>query len=34
METGLIVSVPPFINEGDVIRVETASASYIERVNK
>ncbi len=34
METGLIVSVPPFINEGDVIRIDTATASYIERVNK
>jgi elongation factor P len=34
METGLIVQVPPFINEGDVIRIETATASYVERVNK
>jgi len=34
METGLIVQVPAFINEGDVIRIETATASYIERVNK
>ncbi len=31
METGLIVNVPPFIAEGDVIRVDTASGSYIER---
>jgi elongation factor P len=31
METGLIVQVPPFINEGDVIKVDTASGSYIER---
>ena len=34
METGLVVQVPPFINEGDVIRVDTATASYIERVNR
>jgi elongation factor P len=34
METGLIVQVPPFINEGDVIRIDTATSSYIERVNK
>lgn len=34
METGLVVQVPAFINEGDVIRIETATASYIERVNK
>src|SRR5262245_33260521 len=31
METGLIVNVPPFIAEGDVIRVDTATGSYIER---
>jgi elongation factor P len=34
METGLVVQVPPFINEGDVIRIDTASGSYIERVNR
>jgi elongation factor P len=34
METGLVVQVPPFINEGDVIRIETATGAYIERVNK
>ena len=34
METGLIVQVPPFINEGDVIRIDTATGSYIERVNR
>jgi elongation factor P len=34
METGLIVQVPAFINEGDVIRIETATGSYIERVNR
>lgn len=34
METGLMVSVPPFINEGDVIRVDTATGSYLERANK
>jgi hypothetical protein len=26
--------VPPFINEGDVIRIETATASYIERASR
>jgi elongation factor P len=31
METGLVVQVPPFINEGDIIKVDTASGSYIER---
>jgi elongation factor P len=34
METGLIVSVPPFINEGDVIRIDTSTGSYIERVGR
>jgi elongation factor P len=32
METGLIVQVPPFISEGEVIRVDTASGAYVERV--
>jgi len=32
METGLIVTVPPFINEGEVIRVDTETGSYVERV--
>lgn len=31
VETGLRVNVPLFINEGDVIRVDTRNASYIER---
>ena len=34
METGLVVQVPAFINEGDVIRIDTATGSYVERVNK
>jgi elongation factor P len=31
METGLMVQVPPFIAEGDVIKIETATGAYIER---
>ena len=31
METGLVVAVPPFIAEGDVLKIDTASGSYIER---
>lgn len=31
METGLIVNVPPFVTEGDVIRVDSASGEYVER---
>ncbi len=31
LETGLVVQVPLFINEGDLIRVDTRSGNYIER---
>jgi elongation factor P len=31
-ETGLIVQVPPFISEGEKIRVDTAEGTYLERV--
>jgi len=31
METGLMVQVPPFINEGEKIRVNTAGGTYQER---
>ena len=33
METGLVVSVPQFVNEGDVIRVSTSEGTYSERVS-
>lgn len=33
METGLVVSVPQFVNEGDVIRVNTSEGTYQERVS-
>jgi elongation factor P len=31
METGLVVQVPPFINEGEKIRVDTAEGVYMSR---
>jgi elongation factor P len=31
VETGLVVQVPPFINEGEKIRVSTAEGTYQER---
>jgi elongation factor P len=34
METGLIVNVPPFVAEGDIIRVDTGTGSYVERVKE
>lgn len=34
LETGATVSVPLFINEGDIIRINTDTGEYVERVNK
>ena len=31
LETGLMVQVPPFINEGEVITVDTSEGKYLER---
>ncbi len=33
LETGLIVQVPPFIGEGETIRVDTAAGKYLERAS-
>jgi len=32
LETGLVVQVPPFVNQGDKVRVSTAEGTYQERV--
>jgi elongation factor P len=32
METGLVVQVPPFISEGDLIKIDTTTGAYVERV--
>jgi elongation factor P len=32
LETGLVVGVPHFVQEGEVIRVDTAEGKYVERV--
>jgi elongation factor P len=34
METGLVVQVPPFIDEGEVIRIDTSNGSYLARSNQ
>lgn len=34
LETGLVVQVPHFIQEGEVIRVDTAEGKYLERVRQ
>ncbi len=31
METGITIQVPLFINEGDVIKVDTRTGTYLER---
>lgn len=34
MSTGLVVQVPLFLNEGDVLKIDTRSGEYIERISK
>lgn len=34
VDTGLIVQVPLFIEEGDIVKIDTRDAKYIERVKK
>jgi elongation factor P len=34
LETGLVLQVPLFVNEGDIIKVDTRDNKYIERVQK
>lgn len=34
VETGAIINVPLFVNEGTIIRIDTRTGEYIERVNK
>jgi elongation factor P len=34
LETGLVVQAPLFVQEGDVLKVDTRTQEYIERVNK
>jgi elongation factor P len=33
LETGLVVQAPMFIKEGDMIRIDTRTAEYVERAN-
>lgn len=34
MESGLVLHVPLFINEGDILKIDTRTSAYIERINK
>jgi elongation factor P len=32
LETGLVIQVPPFVNQGDKVKVDTTEARYVQRV--
>ncbi|MGH9715036.1 MAG: elongation factor P [Candidatus Acidiferrales bacterium] len=32
LETGLVINVPPFVNTGDKVKVDTSEARYIQRI--
>jgi elongation factor P len=32
LETGLVINVPPFVGNGDKVRVDTTEGRYIQRV--
>ncbi len=34
LETGLKVQIPPFVEEGEVVRIDTRDGKYLERVKK
>lgn len=34
IETGTVINVPLFINQGDIIKVDTRTGTYVERVSK
>ncbi len=34
LETGLVIQVPPFIDPGDIVRIDTRTSEYLERVSK
>ena len=34
VESGMVILVPPFVKEGDIIRVDTETGKYLERINK
>jgi len=34
LETGLVLNVPLFVNEGDILKIDTRTGEYIERTDK
>lgn len=33
LETGLVVQIPLFVNEGDIVKIDTRDNSYVERIS-
>ncbi len=34
LETGLVIQVPPFVEEGEIVKIDTRTGQYVERVKK
>jgi elongation factor P len=34
LKTGTVIQVPPFVDEGEVVRIDTRTGNYVERVKK
>ncbi|MFZ0242051.1 MAG: elongation factor P [Desulfobacterales bacterium] len=34
LETGTVIQVPPFVEEGELVRIDTRTGNYVERVKK
>jgi elongation factor P len=34
LETGMVVQVPPFVNEGEKVKIDTRTRAYVERVKE
>jgi elongation factor P len=34
LETGFVIQVPPFVEEGETVRIDTRTGEYVERVKK
>jgi len=34
LETGYVIQVPPFVDEGEIVKIDTRTGNYVERVKK
>jgi elongation factor P len=34
LETGAVIQVPPFVEEGEKVRIDTRTGQYVERVKE